>query len=215
MQLIDFILHIDRYLGEWAYQLGPWTYVLIFLIVFAETGLVVTPFLPGDSLLFAIGALCSIPETGLNVWVMGITLFFAALIGDNLNYFVGSRIGPKVFSKDSSIFFNKKHLERTQAFYNKHGGKTIVLARFMPIVRTFAPFVAGVGRMNYLRFLSYSIFGALFWITSFLYLGFMFGNLPAVKSRFHIVIIGVIILSVLPIFIGWWNSRKQNEKSNQ
>lgn len=207
MNLIDIVLHIDKYLSLWSSQLGVWTYALVFLIVFAETGLVVTPFLPGDSLLFALGALCSLPDSGLDVYTMGGVLFCAAMLGDNVNYFVGRRIGSKVFTKANSLFFNPKHLIKTQEFYAKHGGKTVVIARFMPIVRTFAPFVAGIGKMPYLRFLSFSIFGALMWIGSFLYLGFVFGNMPTVKQNFHYVIIGVVILSVMPMAIGWYKSR--------
>jgi len=203
-KLIDFILHIDRHLAEIIASYGGWTYGVLFLIIFAETGLVITPFLPGDSLLFAAGAFCAKPETGLNVHLMALLLWFAAVAGDTLNYWIGSRIGPAVFRREDSIFLRKKHLERAHAFFEKYGGRAIILARFVPIVRTFVPFVAGVGSMTYSRFLAYNIIGGFIWIYFFLYAGFWFGNRPFVQQNFKLVILAIIILSVLPmVFEGW------------
>lgn len=206
--IIDIFLHLDRYLTEWAIWMGPWLYVLLFMVVFAETGLVVTPFLPGDSLLFAVGALTvprdlnsdgTLDPAALDVALVGVLLVVAAILGDAVNYAAGRFIGPKVFTADDSIFLNKKHLLRTQRFYEKHGGKTIILARFMPIVRTFAPFVAGIGKMSYARFASFNVVGALAWVVLFLLGGHFFGNLPQVQKNFHYVILGIIAVSVLPI----------------
>jgi membrane-associated protein len=203
-KLIDFILHIDRHLAEIIASYGGWTYGVLFLIIFAETGLVITPFLPGDSLLFAAGAFCAQPETGLNVHLMALLLWFASVAGDTVNYWIGSRIGPAVFRREDSIFLRKKHLERAHAFFEKYGGRAIILARFVPIVRTFVPFVAGVGSMTYARFIAYNIIGGFIWIYFFLYAGFWFGNRPFVQQNFKLVILVIIILSVLPmVFEGW------------
>ncbi|HOG93582.1 MAG TPA: DedA family protein, partial [Opitutaceae bacterium] len=158
-QLIDFILHIDRHMAEIIAQYGLWTYALLFVIIFAETGLVVTPFLPGDSLLFAAGAFCAKPETGLNIHLMALLLWVAAVLGDTLNYWIGAKLGPAVFKRDDSIWLRKKHLERAHAFFEKYGGRAIILARFVPIVRTFVPFVAGVGQMSYRRFIAFNVIG--------------------------------------------------------
>ena len=198
-KLIDFILHIDVHLAEIIREYGTWTYVILFLIIFAETGLVVAPFLPGDSLLFAAGALCAKPEMGLNVHLMALLLFAAAVIGDTLNYWIGSKIGPAVFKREDSIFLRKKHLERAHAFFEKYGGRAIILARFVPFVRTFVPFVAGVGQMTYSRFLAYNVIGGFIWIYFFTYAGFFFGELPFVQKNFKLVILAIIIISVLPI----------------
>jgi membrane-associated protein len=190
-----------------------WTYAVLFLIIFAETGLVVTPFLPGDSLLFAAGAFCAKPETGLSVHLMAALLFVAAVIGDTLNYWLGARIGPAVFKRNDSIFLRQKHLERAHAFFEKYGGRAIILARFVPIVRTFVPFVAGVGQMTYRRFLAYNVIGGFIWIYFFTYAGFLFGNQPFVQKNFKLVILAIIILSVLPMVIeGWraWQESKRN-----
>ena len=200
---IDVFLHLDQHLGVWSQQLGPWLYVLLFAIVFCETGLVVTPFLPGDSLLFAAGALCSVPDSGLNVWLMAVLLIIAAVLGDAVNYAVGAYMGPKVFSREDSRWLNKKHLQRTHEFYEKYGGKTIILARFVPIVRTFAPFVAGVGSMTYAKFLSFNVVGAIAWVLSLLLAGYYFGQLPTIQRNFHLVIVAIIVISVLPIAFEW------------
>ena len=206
-QLLDYFFHLDRYLNEWAAQLGPWTYVLLFAIVFCETGLVVTPFLPGDSLLFAVGALAATDGSQLEVISIAVLLIVAAVLGDAVNYSIGKYVGPKIFARERSLLFNKEHLVRTQRFYEKHGGKTIIFARFIPIVRTFAPFVAGIGRMEYRRFALFNVTGGIAWVTLFVGAGNMFGNAPFVKENFHYVILVIIVLSLLPPFIEWWRTR--------
>lgn len=211
-QVVNIFLHLDQHLRDLVRTLGPWTYALLFLVIFAETGLVIIPFLPGDSLLFATGAVLAIEGTGLNIWLMIALLFIAAVVGDAVNYAVGRYLGPRVFKEDSGIFFNKEHLLRTKKFYDRHGGKTIIIARFIPIVRTFAPFVAGIGHMNYLRFASYNIVGAFFWVFPFVMLGYFFGNLPAVQRNFHYVIFGIIALSLMPILIEFWKARAGAKK---
>ncbi|MDM1263141.1 DedA family protein [Acinetobacter indicus] len=201
MELIDFILHVDAHLLEFITNYGVWIYAILFLIIFIETGLVVMPFLPGDSLLFAAGALAA--STGaMDPWLLGGLLFIAAVLGDTLNYHIGKYIGPRVFEIESR-FINKKHLIATQQFFAKHGGKTIIFARFVPFARTFAPFVAGAGSMNYKYFLTYNVVGAFCWIGSFITLGYLFGNMPIVKENFTYLIFGIIILSVLPGVIGF------------
>ncbi len=204
-QFIDIILHLDQHLLSWMSIFGPWIYLILFLIIFCETGLVVTPFLPGDSLLFALGALAAL-EDGLNLWVLLISLTAAGIIGDTVNYHLGKKLGAKVFEKDSR-FFKKKHLADTQAFYDRWGSLTIIAARFAPFARTFAPFVAGVGSMNYKKFLSYNVVGAILWVFTFILAGYFFGNLPVVKRNFHIVIFGVIGVSILPVIIPWVKSK--------
>ncbi len=195
MELIDFILHVDRHLTEFVAAYGVYVYALLFLIVFVETGLVVMPLLPGDSLLFAAGAIAA---TGaMDPALLCLLLFVAAVLGDTVNYHVGKYIGPKVFEYDSR-WIKKEYLLRTQAFFDRHGGKTIIFARFVPIVRTFAPFVAGVGTMQYSRFLMFNVVGAFAWVVSFVLLGYFFGNLPVVKENFTLVIFAIIILSVMP-----------------
>ncbi len=200
-QAIDVFFHLDVYLNLWAGALGPSLYALLFLIIFCETGLVVTPFLPGDSLLFAIGALAAIEGSPLKLPVLWVVLPIACILGDTTNYFIGNRIGPKVLSAEKSKLLNKKHLLQAQGFYEKYGGKTIVIARFVPIVRTFAPFVAGVGSMRYRRFIGFSIFGCLLWIFGFTAGGYYFGNLPQVKSQFHYVVVAIIMISVMPAIV--------------
>ena len=201
MELIDFILHVDAHLLEFITNYGVWIYAILFLIIFVETGLVVMPFLPGDSLLFAADALTT--STGaMDPWLLGGLLFIAAVLGDTLNYHIGKYIGPRVFEIESR-FINKKHLIATQQFFAKHGGKTIIFARFVPFARTFAPFVAGAGSMNYKYFLTYNVVGAFCWIGSFITLGYLFGNMPIVKENFTYLIFGIIILSVLPGVIGF------------
>lgn len=204
---LDIILHLDVHLNLWVLMLGPYAYLLLFLIIFCETGLVIFPFLPGDSLLFAVGALTSVESPALSLPVLMILLTLAAVIGDAVNYFIGSIIGPKIFKSETSRWLNKNHLIKTQAFYEKHGGKTIVLARFIPIIRTFAPFVAGIGKMKYSHFFIYNLGGAIFWVCSILTAGHYFGNLPLIKRNFHAVIVAIILISVLPIVIEWLRSR--------
>jgi membrane-associated protein len=203
--LINIILHLDAHLLEWIAMFGPWFYVLMFLIIFCETGLVVTPFLPGDSLLFALGALAALDQ-GLDLWLLLISLTLAGILGDTVNYHIGKNLGVKVFDKDSR-FFKKKYLDQTKAFYDHWGSFTVVAARFAPIARTFAPFVAGIGSMNYKRFLAYNILGAIAWVFSFILAGYFFGNLPVVKRNFHIVIFGVIFVSMLPMLAPWIKSK--------
>lgn len=204
-QFIDIILHLDQHLLAWITLFGPWIYVLMFLVIFCETGLVVTPFLPGDSLLFALGALSAL-ENGLDVWILLVSLTIAGILGDTCNYHIGKYLGPKVF-EGNSRFFKKSYLTDTQAFFERWGAFTIVAARFAPIVRTFAPFVAGIGSMNYKKFVSYNIIGAIAWVFIFILAGHFFGNLPIVKRNFHIVIFGVIFVSLLPMLIPWVKSR--------
>ena len=193
--LIDLFIHLDEHLSNIILQFGGWTYLILFLVIFAETGLVITPFLPGDSLLFAVGAFAA--NGVLNVWLIIVLLLAAAILGDSVNYSIGHYIGPRVFT-DNMRFLKKEHLEKTQAFYEKHGGKTIILARFVPIIRTFAPFVAGVGVMDYRRFITFNVVGALIWVPLFTLAGYFFGNLPFVQKNFEYVILVIIGLSVLP-----------------
>ncbi|MBA9078874.1 MULTISPECIES: DedA family protein [Rufibacter] len=194
-QFLDFFLHLDQHLSQIISEYGVWTYIILFLIIFIETGVVVMPFLPGDSLLFAAGAFAA---TGvLNVWLLLLLLFIAAFLGDTLNYAIGNYFGPKVFRRDYR-FLKREHLLKTQAFYDRHGGKTIIFARFIPIIRTFAPFVAGVGTMKYSKFLSYNVIGGFLWVVGFIAAGFVFGNIPAVKKNFTLVVFGIILVSVIP-----------------
>lgn len=215
MNLLDLLLHTDQVIAQLSQDWGVWLYLILFLIVFAETGLVVTPFLPGDSLLFALGAMTTLEQGALSMEILSLCLFAAALIGDNVNYHFGKYLGPQVFNQPKSRLLNKKHLHKAHAFYEKHGARAIVIARFVPIVRTFVPFVAGLAQMTYRRFLGFSIFGALLWIQLFLWAGRIFGNIPSVKRNFHIVIFAVIGLSVAPIVIGfaraYWQGRRIRE----
>lgn len=210
-QLIDFILHIDRHLIEIVQDYQTWTYLILFLIIFAETGFVVTPFLPGDSLLFAAGAIIAKPESGLNVFLMCLLLIVAAVLGDLVNYHIGNYIGPKAFSGRYK-WLKSEYLQKTQQFYTKHGGKTIIYARFIPIIRTFAPFVAGIGAMSYSRFASYNIVGGILWVTSFLFIGYYFGGLPVIKNNFTYVIFGIIVFSILPPVIELIRQKKKKQK---
>jgi len=193
--LIDFILHIDTHLAEIVRDYGTWTYAILFLIIFAETGLVVTPFLPGDSLLFAAGALAA--TTDLHPAILFVLLAVAAVLGDSVNYWIGTKVGQRVFG-GGVRFIKREHLERTEHFYEKYGGKTIIIARFIPIVRTYAPFVAGAARMNYSRFAFFNVTGGLLWISLFVLGGYWFGNIPFVERNFGVVVIAIIVLSVLP-----------------
>jgi membrane-associated protein len=204
-QLLDIILHLDQHLLSWIALFGPWFYVLMFMVIFCETGLVVTPFLPGDSLLFALGALTALPD-GLNLTLLLASLTVAGILGDTVNYHIGKFLGAKVFEKENR-FFKRKYLLQTQAFYEHWGAFTIIAARFAPIARTFAPFVAGIGEMNYKRFISYNIIGAIAWVFTFILAGHFFGNLPLVKRNFHIVIFGVIFVSILPMLVPWVKSK--------
>jgi membrane-associated protein len=197
----NIITHLGDHLNEWARWMGPWLYVALFVVIFCETGLVVTPFLPGDSLLFAIGALCALDGSPISLFGIVPLLIAAAVLGDATNYWIGARLGPKVFRSEGSLLFNKKHLVKTQEFYERYGGKTIIIARFVPIIRTFAPFVAGIGKMRYRRFFAYNVIGGVAWVAIFAPAGFYFGNLEPVKRNFHYVIFAIIILSVMPAVI--------------
>lgn len=206
-QLIEIFFHLDQHLNTWAGALGPGLYILLFLIIFCETGLVVTPFLPGDSLLFAVGALAATDGSPIHIGWMILLLCVAAILGDTVNYSIGHRVGPRVFYSSESRFLNKKHLLRAEQFYERHGGKTIILARFMPIIRTFAPFVAGIGKMSYSRFASFNIVGGIAWVCSFLIAGYSFGNQGIIKRNFHYVIVAIIVISIMPGVIEWIRSR--------
>jgi membrane-associated protein len=202
---------VDRHLRELMEAIGPgWLYLVLAVIVFCETGLVVTPFLPGDSLLFAVGALCAIEGSPLSLWVMLPLLCFAAIAGDAVNYWIGNYLGPRVFRSETSRWFNKNHLLRAQAFYDRYGSKAIVLARFIPIVRTFAPFVAGIGRMNFLRFWFYNIVGGVVWVTLFLVAGYWMGTWEIVQKNFFLVTIGIIFVSLLPVAWEWYQARRES-----
>jgi membrane-associated protein len=195
--IVDIFLHLDKHLNTIIQDYGMWTYLLLFVVIFLETGVVVTPFLPGDSLLFAAGALASLPGSPLNVYLLFVLLAAAAILGDTANYWIGHTIGPRAFTGNIR-FLKKEYLERTHQFYEKHGGKTIVLARFIPIIRTFAPFVAGVGAMSYGKFIAYNVFGGILWTFLFIFAGYFFGNLPFVQHNFTLVVIAIIVISVLP-----------------
>jgi membrane-associated protein len=209
--LLDFVLHLDVHLNSLAGQLGLWFYLVLFLVVFCETGLVVTPLLPGDSLLFALGALCAATDSTLNLPALLVLLLVAAILGDAVNYAIGAYLGPRAFKFDNSWLLNKKHLLRAQEFYERYGSKTIILARFVPIVRTFAPFVAGIGVMRYGKFLAYNVVGAVAWVAICLYAGFFFGQVDWVKRNFELVVVAVILISVLPMavemILSWLRTR--------
>jgi membrane-associated protein len=208
---IDAFLHVDRHLLEFATAYGAWIYALLFLIIFLETGVVVTPFLPGDSLLFAVGALAAAGVIDIGLVLALLTA--AAIIGDNTNYWIGRAVGPRVFT-ERHRFLKHEYLVRTQRFYERHGGKTVVLARFVPIIRTFAPFVAGVGRMRYPRFLAFDVGGGILWIWSFGLLGFYFGSQPLVKENFGLAIIAIIVLSLLPPLFEAWRVRARRQSAS-
>lgn len=207
-----YFLHFDQHLQEIVALYGPWVYLILFLIVFCETGLVVTPFLPGDSLLFASGAISV--TSGLNIQILVALLFVAAVLGDMANYWIGYYIGPKIFSREKSLLFNPAHLEKTRRFYEKYGGKTIIIARFVPIIRTFAPFVAGIGKMRYARFFSFNVIGGALWVFLLTGAGYLFGNLEVVRKNFSLVILAIIILSILPaVYEVWAEYRKPPEEA--
>ncbi|HEX4798533.1 MAG TPA: DedA family protein [Burkholderiales bacterium] len=201
----DLLVHLDRHLGALLQQHGAWVYLLLFGIIFCETGLVVTPFLPGDSLLFVAGALAA--AGGIDVHLLALLLVAAAVLGNTVNYSIGYRLGPKVFQWEQSRFFNRKALERAHAFYERHGGKTIVITRFVPILRTFAPFVAGIARMTYMRFTAYNLAGALAWVLSLLYAGYWFGNVPFVRQNLTWVILSIIAMSLMPLAFEYFRHR--------
>lgn len=211
---IDIVLHLDRHLIWLIENYENWIYLILFLIIFCETGLVICPFLPGDSLLFVAGAIAA---TGvMDVQFLAILLMLAAFTGDNTNYWIGRYLGPKIFSRTDSRILNRKHLEKTNLFYEKHGGKTIIFARFLPIIRTFAPFVAGIGRMTYTTFMSYSAIGSLFWINFFIFGGYFFGNVPIVKNNLSFFILGIVFISIIPgiiQFVRTWFEKNRKDKN--
>ncbi len=208
-QFFDIVLHLNHHLNSLAIMFGPWTYVILFAIIFAETGLIVFPFLPGDSLLFALGAMTTVDNAMLDWSTLAVLLSFAAVLGDLTNYTIGSKVGPRIFNSEKTWLFNRKHLISAQEFYEKHGGKTVVLARFMPIFRTFVPFVTGISKMPFRRYLSFNVGGGVSWVVIFLVLGRFFGNIPAVKENFHFVVIGIVVISVLPAVFQFVKSHRQ------
>jgi membrane-associated protein len=212
-QFIDIFLHLNQHLNELAAQMGGWLNVLLFAIIFCETGLVVTPFLPGDSLLFAVGALAATEGSPIQIAVVVPLLIVAGILGDAVNYAIGRYFGERLFTGRTSKFLKREHLDRTHAFYEKYGGQTIILARFIPIVRTFAPFVAGMGKMGYTRFGAYNVVGAIAWVVLFAVGGFYFGNIPSVKRNFQYVIIGIIVVSVLPAVVEFLRARAESKKT--
>lgn len=214
--VIDFILHIDVHLAELVAQYGIWVYAILFLILFCETGLVVTPFLPGDSLLFVAGALASLPSNDINVHIMVALMITAAILGDAVNYAIGRVFGERLFSNPDSKIFRRSYLDKTHQFYEKHGGKAIILARFVPIIRTFAPFVAGMGKMSYRHFAAYNVIGALVWVLLFTYAGYWFGNMPFVQENLKLLIVAIIVVSILPgVFEVWRHRRASSRQKNQ
>lgn len=213
--IIDFILHIDVHLAELVAQYGIWVYGILFLILFCETGLVVTPFLPGDSLLFVAGALAALPSNDINVHVMVLLMAIAAILGDAVNYTIGRVFGERLFSNPDSKIFRRSYLDKTHKFYEKHGGKTIILARFVPIVRTFAPFVAGMGHMSYRHFAAYNVIGALIWVLLFTYAGYLFGDLPIVQENLKLLIVAIIVVSILPGVVEVWRHKRAAAKEKR
>jgi membrane-associated protein len=210
--LVDFVLHLDKHLNYILESYGVWCYLLFFIVIFAETGLVVTPFLPGDSLLFALGTLAALDS--INVLWLFVILSVAAVGGDSANYTIGKYFGAMILKKEGAWFLKKEHIDRTHRFYEKYGAKTIVLARFVPIVRTFAPFIAGVGKMTYMKFFSYNVVGGVMWIAAFVFGGYFFGNIPIIKRNFTIVIFAIIIISIMPAVIEVLRERRRNAVKN-
>ena len=210
MDSLKFLLHLDSYLESIINSFGAFTYVILFLIIFAETGLVITPFLPGDSLIFIVGTLSG--SGFLNIWIAYISLMTAAILGDTVNYWIGHHFGPKVFSKKNSRLFNPEYLEKTRGFYAKYGGKTIILARFLPIIRTFAPFVAGIGKMHYGTFLLYNVVGGFVWVTLFIFAGYFFGGMPLIKNNFEYAVVVIVLVSVVPVIFEYIKHKLEKRK---
>lgn len=211
--IVDLLVNLDEHLLALVQTYGIWAYAILFAIIFLETGVVVTPFLPGDSLLFVAGTVAAVGE--LNVHLLSLLLIIAAILGDSLNYAIGRYIGPRVFQYEDSRFFKRAYLDYTQGFFERHGGKTIIIARFVPIVRTYAPFVAGIGRLQYRRFLFFNVAGAMLWVLLLAYAGYFFGNLPVVRDNLTITIMGIIVLSIMPGVIEFWRHRRRNRKQRQ
>lgn len=210
MEILTFVLHLDEHLANIVNQFGTLTYAILFLIIFAETGFVIAPFLPGDSLLFTVGTLAA--RDILNIWAIYFSLLAAAILGDTVNYWIGHKIGPRVFSQKNSRIFNRKYIDKTEKFYEKYGGKTIILARFLPIIRTFAPFVAGVGKMHYQTFLMYNVIGGFIWVTLFVWAGYLFGGIKIIKENFELAVVGIILFSLLPVVFEYFKHRKNSAK---
>jgi membrane-associated protein len=213
LKFIDIMRNLDEYLDWVTQQYGAWTYAILGLVIFVETGLVIMPFLPGDSLLFAAGAIAMRDDSGLDPYLLGALLIVCAIAGDTLNYHVGKAIGPRVMKSETSRWLNKKHLEKTHRFFEKYGGKTIILARFVPIVRTFAPFVAGAGAMNYRKFIVFNVVGAIAWVVSMMGAGMIFGQMEIVKKNFELVVLGIIFVSVLPMVVEAWKARREGQEA--
>jgi membrane-associated protein len=212
-RLLDFVLHLDKHLSSLIQTYGLWTYLILFVIIFLETGLVVTPFLPGDSLLFAAGTFAA--AKALKVLWLFVVLSAAAILGDTVNYWIGHFVGPRVFHQEKSRFFKKKHLDRTHRFYEKYGAETIIIARFVPIIRTFAPFVAGIGRMSYWKFISYNVVGGIGWVALFVFGGYFFGNIPFIKRNFGLVIIAIIIVSTIPAVVEFYRHSRASRRQSK
>ncbi len=210
MEILTFVLHLDEHLANIVNQFGTLTYAILFLIIFAETGFVIAPFLPGDSLLFTVGTLAA--RDILNIWAIYFSLLAAAILGDTVNYWIGHKMGPRVFSQKNSRIFNRKYIDKTEKFYEKYGGKTIILARFLPIIRTFAPFVAGVGKMHYQTFLMYNVIGGFIWVTLFVWAGYLFGGIKIIKENFELAVVGIILFSLLPVVFEYFKHRKNSAK---
>ncbi len=210
-RIIDFVLHLDKHLSALIQHYGAWTYLILFVVIFCETGFVATPFLPGDSLLFAAGTFAA--AKALNVWWLFFILSAAAIIGDTVNYWIGHFVGPRIFTKEKTRFFKKEYLERTHRFYEKYGAETIIIARFVPIIRTFAPFVAGIGSMSYWKFISYNVIGGIGWVAIFVFGGYFFGNIHFVKNNFSFVIIAIIIISMIPAVVEFFRHRREARQS--
>lgn len=210
-RIIDFVLHLDKHLSALIQHYGAWTYLILFVVIFCETGFVATPFLPGDSLLFAAGTFAA--AKALNVWWLFFILSAAAIIGDTVNYWIGHFVGPRIFTKEKTRFFKKEYLERTHRFYEKYGAETIIIARFVPIIRTFAPFVAGIGSMSYWKFISYNVIGGIGWVAIFVFGGYFFGNIRFVKNNFSFVIIAIIIISMIPAVVEFFRHRREARQS--
>jgi membrane-associated protein len=213
LRLLDFVLHLDKHLSSLIQSYGLWTYLILFVIIFLETGLVVTPFLPGDSLLFAAGTFAA--AKALNAVWLFIVLSAAAILGDTVNYWIGHFFGPRVFHQEKSRFFKKEHLDRTHRFYEKYGAETIIIARFVPLIRTFAPFVAGVGRMSYWKFISYNVIGGIGWVALFVFGGYFFGNIPFIKRNFGLVIIAIIIVSTIPAAVEFYRHSRASRRQTK
>ncbi len=207
-QIFELIVHLDVHISEIVNHFGALTYLILFGIIFCETGLFMAPFLPGDSLIFVVGALSAAGT--MNLWILTVTLVAAAIIGDTVNYHIGKYLGPKIFQKQNVKLLNKKHLERAHRFYERHGGKTVIIARFIPVIRTFAPFVAGMGSMSYGRFILYNIVGGVLWVSVCIFSGYLFGNIPVVKDNFTLVVLAIIFISLLPVFISWLLNNKKS-----